>query len=217
MAGIGTKAEDLSGRVFGRWVVLSRSGTTLTQRALWLCRCECGTEKSVIGAYLRSGRSRSCGCLRKEPYARKHGHASKMTHVYRAWKQMKSRCDNPNMQNFRYYGGRGITYDSRWSEFKNFYADVGDPPEGYWLDRIDNDKGYSKENCRWADPKTQRHNRSDPVTWVDINGERLVLTDAIKKYGKVSYSGTLVRIGRGWTPLQALLTPKGDRPSGVGK
>jgi hypothetical protein len=130
---------------------------------------------------------------------------------------MKVRCDNPSMQNYKYYGGRGITYDNRWASFENFYADMGDPPAKHSLDRIDNSKGYSKENCRWSDAKTQRHNRSDPMHWVEINGERLIMTDAVKKYGKVSYLATLMRIGRGWDKLDAIITPKGERPSGVGK
>lgn len=215
MAGKGTVAEDLSGRVFGRWAVQSRAGQTSTKRATWHCKCSCGTEKVVEGINLRNGLSKSCGCLRREPYAKTHGQSAKSTRAYMAWKRLRSRCDNPNIEAFAHYGGRGITYDPRWKSFENFYADMGEPAAGLWLDRIDNDGNYSKENCRWATPSMQRRNRSDPMHWVDINGERLVLIDAVKKYGAVSYGAALMRIGRGWSDVDAILTPKNGTPKGT--
>lgn len=210
----GKNIIDLAGRVFQRWSVIGRAGTSPRGRTLWMCRCECGVERAVEAMNLLQGKSKSCGCLRSEPYAMKHGYSrgTGRTRVYRAWRQMKSRCDNPGEDNYKYYGGRGISYEPRWSAFANFLADMGEPPDGYWLDRIDNSKCYSKENCRWADPVTQRRNRSDPLHWVDINGERMILTDAVRKYGKVTYLATLMRIGRGWKPVDAILTPKGERP-----
>jgi hypothetical protein len=211
----GRNIIDLAGRKFYRWSVVSRAGSSQRGRTLWLCRCECGVERKVEAMNLLQHKSKSCGCLRSEPFAMKHGFSRgpSRTRVYRAWRQMKSRCDNPAESNYKYYGGRGISYEPRWSAFVNFLTDMGETPNGAWLDRIDNSKGYSKENCRWTDPVTQRRNRSDPLHWVEIKGERLILTDAVKKYGKVTYLATLMRIGRGWSQVDALLTPKGDRPA----
>jgi len=81
----------------------------------------------------------------------KHGMTG--TNIYRLWVGMLTRCYNPKVKIYKYYGGRGIDVDERWHDFSNFYTDMGDRPHGLQLDRIDNDRGYSKDNCRWATPK----------------------------------------------------------------
>lgn len=81
------------------------------------------------------------------------------TQVHNSWKGMKTRCDNPKANTYINYGARGISYDPRWKEFKNFLEDMGERPENMSLDRIDNEKGYSKENCRWATASQQLKNR----------------------------------------------------------
>ncbi len=89
--------------------------------------------------------------------ARTHGMAG--TRVHNSWRDMKSRCSNPNAPNWKYYGGRGVSYDPRWETFEGFYADMGDRPAGATLDRIDPEGDYTPENCRWATPRQQRANQ----------------------------------------------------------
>jgi hypothetical protein len=152
---------DLTGERFGRLVVLALcSERSRWRKAIWLCRCDCGAECIVVGKELRSGRSRSCGCFRREVSRKRmttHGHSR--TRVYRCWCAMLQRCFYPNGQAYSRYGGRGITVCERWRNFVNFLADMGEPPRGKSLDRIDNDKGYSPENCRWATHAQQNLNR----------------------------------------------------------
>lgn len=90
-----------------------------------------------------------------------HGHTTttKKSPTYVSWANMKARVNQPSTPSYRYYGGRGIKYDERWADFANFLADMGERPEGCTLDRIDPDKDYGPDNCRWADKYTQSRNR----------------------------------------------------------
>lgn len=151
------KFNDLTGQKIGRWQILSLAGKKPGYNEyLWNCRCECGTAKQVNGSTIKTGRSKSCGCYSAD-LVRKHGMDG--TPTYNAWAHMLTRCNNVRHKQYPEYGGRGIKVCDEWHKFENFFADMGEKPDGYSLDRIDNDAGYSKANCRWATITQQIRNR----------------------------------------------------------
>jgi hypothetical protein len=166
-----TRLIDITGKRFGRWQVLAvhperrRYGTACKAvSVLWLCRCDCGTERVVFSCNLRRGLSTSCGCRKREKTrerSTKHGQArrGKVTRAYIRWLSMLQRCFNPNNKCYCYYGARDVTVCIRWLTFENFYADVGDPPPGLSLDRINVNGDYEPGNCRWATPTEQARNQ----------------------------------------------------------
>ena len=150
---------DITNQRFGRLLCL-RPGTSHRSGRFWICICDCGTECEIRGGSLRSGLTRSCGCLRSDKEThQKHGQATQPTGAYRSWISMRSRCRNPKCNRFQYYGGRGITICDRWDKFENFLADMGDRPVGRTLDRINVNGNYEPSNCRWATPAEQLMNR----------------------------------------------------------
>ena len=153
--------EDLSGKVFGRLTVISFNGRSGSQY-LWNCQCECGKTNTPSRSSLVSGKSKSCGCLARERSAEsqtKHGKSK--DRVYKIYIGMKKRCNNKNSSNFKNYGAKGIKLCSRWEDsFDNFFEDMGDGyRDNLTIDRIDGEKGYSKDNCRWATMQVQNSNK----------------------------------------------------------
>lgn len=148
---------DLTGMQFGAWRVLERRPDKL-EKACWLARCVCGTEKVVWGQDLTTGKSRTCGCKNR---VRSGRYFDSRSLEARTWERMKQRCLNPNATGYQRYGGRGITVCDRWLSFANFLADMGPRPSASrTLDRINNDGNYEPGNCRWATPKEQGRNTS---------------------------------------------------------
>lgn len=162
---------------FGRLTVIGEARSRFRSgrnRRFVSCQCSCGSEVEVWYKSLISGQTNSCGCLSSEVHreavsaaheaSTKHGHAvdGKQTPEFKAWVNMKYRCDNPSAQNYEYYGARGITVCDRWRDsFEVFLADMGPRPgAGYSLDRYPNNDGnYEPGNCRWATADEQAKNR----------------------------------------------------------
>lgn len=165
------KVVDLTGQRFGRLTVLERapnqmvnlkSGRKMSVTA-WRCKCDCGGEKVIVGSSLKSGYTRSCGCLEKEnrvKLLKTHGLTD--TRLHRIWSGMKARCNRKTCPAYPNYGGRGITVCSEWEhsfiEFYNWAISHG-YRDDLSIDRINNDKGYSPDNCRWATRHEQRINQ----------------------------------------------------------
>lgn len=148
---------DLVGLVFSDLVVIRRVGSDKFGRATWLCKCACGRTTVVPTLNLKTGNTKSCGCLRYVNAQNiKHGLAG--TKIYACWHNMIKRCFDTSDKDYEGYGGRGIVVCRRWLVFDNFLADMGHPPPGLTLDRKNNNKGYSKRNCRWATHSQQMLN-----------------------------------------------------------
>ena len=208
---------DLTSRRFGRWTVLSlakkKHGTSY-----WICRCDCGTEKTVSGGNLRNGKTTSCGCFRKEFVSQRkfiHGRSMHFGRdaTYNIWIDMRRRCGNPQSRHFVLYGGRGISVCPRWvdgegslSGFECFLADMGErPSDKHSIDREDVNGNYEPGNCRWATTAEQARNKRN-TRWVQFGGESMCITDAIQRSGIPVWT-VYDRLRRGWDIDRALTQP----------
>lgn len=197
--------DDQVGKKFGALLVLR---TTRTSRGLMaLVRCDCGTEKTTEPGNLKSGASRSCGCMKPEKSraaATRHGHSSEPE--FGAWVQMLGRCLNPKNQAYPLYGARGISVCPRWKTYEKFLADMGRRPSTkHSLDRIDNDRGYEPGNCRWTDHQTQMNNTRRNVV-IEHDGRSQTVAQWAREIG-VSERALRNRLNRGWSVADALTAP----------
>jgi len=193
-----SRTIDLTGQRFARWVVLAFHDYTSRGSARWLCLCGCGERKVVDGSSLRSGRSKSCGCFRRE--AKTHGQC--YTKIYFVWSGMRARCRNPKAQDYKNYGGRGIRVCERWEKFENFLADMGEAPSGTTLDRVDVNGDYEKSNCRWATRRVQARNQRRTVM-LTFDGRSQSRADWADELG-IKHATLTSRLRNGWSVEQAL-------------
>lgn len=135
----------------------------------------------------------------------RHGYSRKgsVSKVYKVWTAMRKRCNNPNDSSYCRYGGRGIKVCAEWDNFEQFVEDMGDRTDGYSIERIDNDGDYSKENCVWADTKTQARNHSRNVN-ICIKGKDKILQDWISELGLTRHA-FYYWTNKGLTSEQAML------------
>jgi len=172
---------DITGETYGRYAVVCFAGRFGDRkRPYWLCRCSCGTLKSVLGDNLRYGKIVSCGCYNLELVTR-HGRSKHP--LYPTYKGMVTRCYNPKANNYPDYGGRGIKVCERWvNSFEDFVLDMGERPDGCTMDRIDNDGNYEPSNCRWATHIEQANNKNNN-TILEHDGRKLTICEWSREIG----------------------------------
>lgn len=197
---------DLTGFRFGRLVAL-RPVRASGKEVRYQCVCDCGKSTTPSANNLRKGHAKSCGCLMIDRTKEKNTkHGKWRTRTYRTWRGMKTRCYWPKADNYFRYGGRGITVCASWrNDFAAFLQDMGEAPLGMQLDRIDNDKGYSKENCRWATPTENSNNRCN-THYLDFNGQRVSVAWLARQRGIIC-STFEARLRRGWSVEDAATIP----------
>jgi len=192
---------EMAGKTFGRWTVIELDSIRNTN-AYWKCRCECGTEKAVAAGSLKTGMSTSCGCHRAEmKTALTHGMTYSPT--WHSWSKMKQRGGLNKRSKHHTILYAHVDADPRWASFEEFIKDMGErPSRKHSLDRIDNSKGYWKENCRWALPDVQFTNRRSTIV-VQLHDESVCLKEACRRLG-LKYFKVYHRIRRGWSIEKAL-------------
>lgn len=206
------KAVDMAGMRIGRLTVISRAENTKNNKAQWLCKCDCGNMKVISRTHLKRN-TVSCGCYSAEIARISHTtHGMRKTRIYRIWSGMKDRCCNTKSKYWGNYGGRNITVCEEWKKsFESFLKWSND--NGYndnlTIDRIDNNKGYSPDNCRWVTYKVQENNRSNNRI-LEYNGE----SHTVSQWSEITGINQRVisqRLYYGWCIDRIFNTPINER------
>lgn len=205
------KVIDLTGQRFGRLTVLKLDH--VERKSYWLCKCECEKEIIVTSSSLRSGHTKSCGCLhddlsRERLIKTNETHGESNTRLYKIWSDIKKRCYRKTFWAYDRYGGRGITLCKEWHDYlifrdwcmNNGYA------ENLTIDRVDNDGNYEPNNCRWVDRKIQANNRNN-TKMITYNGDTKTIAQWAETIG-INYRTLYTRIFTYNIPLEEALTNK---------
>lgn len=196
----GRKSKDRIGLRYGRLVVID----SIHIRGLgtgWKCRCDCGEELYAAGSNLETGNTTSCGCYHR---SRIRTHGKTKNRVYTIWKAMCRRCAKESAAEFANYGGRGISVCERWKKFENFLEDMGEPPDGLTIERVDNEGNYDLSNCRWATYKDQLNNRRNS-RFLEAFGKRQTMQQWAEEM-KMPTTTLKNRIDRAGWPVERALT-----------
>lgn len=202
---------ELMGQRFGMLTVIERAESKKNGAVRWKCLCDCGNSTIVEGRELKRGKSRSCGCRKAEAMREANTtHGKTHTRLFSIWTGMKNRCSNVNDEHYERYGRRGITVCEEWlHDFEAFYnwAMAHGYADSLSIDRIDNDKGYSPNNCQWATPTEQANNRSTNRI-VSFGGRDLTVAQWCKRLG-AKINIVYARLGYGWSIEESLgLVPR---------
>lgn len=203
-----SKFIDRTGQKFGRLTLIERVENNKFNQVQWKCRCDCGKEVIVKAYSLTTGQTKSCGCLKKEQNyinIAKVKHNMTNTRLYNIWRDMKSRCLNPNNKRHKFYFDKGITVCDEWkNDFMNFYnwAINNGYRDNLTIDRINNNGNYGPKNCRWATITEQNNNQSNNIR-IKYNESEYTLSELSKIYN-IKRATLYDRIKRGWTIDEAL-------------
>lgn len=207
------KKQDLTGMRFGRLLVIEEAPQVKRGVTRWRCLCDCGNEKVVTGSGLRYGETRSCGCLHRE-FASKHmtkmhkTHGESRTPLYIKWQAMMHRCENPTDVNYKHYGARGISVCPEWrSSFISFrdWALSNGFSDGLEIDRIDVNKGYYPDNCRWVTHTENENNKRDNRIET-YKGVTDTLANLCRRFN-ANYANICSRLYQGFTIEEAFEKP----------
>lgn len=195
------KFVDLTGQRFGRLIVVRRVGSDKSKHSRWLCKCDCGNEKIISSSGFRN--TKSCGCLAKEIIRnRMTKHNMYGSRINRIWQRIKTRCNNSNVENYKYYGGRGIKICDEWLDkengFINFYNWAMDNgyKEDLTIDRIDVNGDYEPNNCRWVTNSEQQNNKRNNHI-IEYYGQKYTISQ-LSKYLGVNTATLRNRIMQNW-------------------
>lgn len=199
---------DCTGAKFGRVTAIKPVGKNKRNNVLWLCRCDCGKQFVTPYHLLKCGHTKSCGCWKRDLASQRlRTHGQTDTRINRIWRRMKARCNNPHVKDFPYYGGRGIKVCEEWSKsFETFrdWANANGYSDALTLDRIDTNKNYSPDNCRWVDRITQCRNKRANVLLTLYN-----ITKTETEWSEICGLNRHTirhRLDRGWSVEKTLTT-----------
>lgn len=200
---------DITGNKYGRLTVLHLTEVR-KRKAHWLCKCDCGNIKEVIGASLKNKNTQSCGCFHSDQVRKSqttHGDSKgrNNSRLFKIWGNMKTRCNNKNNKSYIDYGGRGIAICKEWDDYSTFkhWALINNYSENLQIDRIDNNKGYFPDNCRWVtrniNVRNVRSSKGSSSKYVGVHFS----TAKNKWQASIGFNGTVISIGCFCTELEA--------------